>query len=108
MVLEIQIAAFVFGVFMMYYSFIRYKKREFTKKEFIFWVAVWTVFIIVTSTPDVLDPFFRKLNFSRKLDVYIVSGFIFLIGITFYTYALTRKNNKQIEEIVRKIAYNKK
>lgn len=108
MVLGIQIAAFLFGIFMMYYSFIRLKRKEFTKKEFVFWTVIWVVFIIATSVPDLLEPFFRKLNFARKLDAYIIGGFMFLIGITFYIYTLTRKNQKQIEEIVRKIALEKK
>ena len=108
MVLGIQVAALLFGLFMVYYSFLRLKRKEFTKKEFMFWMVVWVLFIIATSAPDVLEPFFRKLSFARKLDVYIISGFMFLIGIAFYTYTLTRKNQRQIDEIVRKIAFEKK
>lgn len=108
MVLEIQIVAFLFGIFMMYYSYLRLKRGEFTKREFVVWLLVWIMFIVATSIPDLLEPVFRKLNFSRKLDVYIIGGFMFLIGVSFYTYTLTRKNQKQIEEIVRKIAFEKK
>tara|TARA_Y100000310_G_C20611026_1_gene777997 strand:- start:171 stop:506 length:336 start_codon:yes stop_codon:yes gene_type:complete len=107
MVLGIQIIALLFGMFMMYYSFIRYKKREFTINEFFVWAVVWLMFMIGSLVPNALDPFFKKLNFARILDVYIVAGFLFLIGVSFYNYTLARKSQKRIERIVRRIAFDK-
>ena len=106
MVLGIQIIALLFGIFMLYYSFIRYKRREFTINEFFVWALVWFVFIIGSLVPNALDPFFKKLNFARILDVYIVAGFLFLIGVSFYNYTLARKNQKRIEKIVRRNAFD--
>ena len=108
MVLGIQIVAFLFGCFMAYYSFISFKRREFERKEFIIWIIIWILFMIGSLIPNALDPFFKKLNFARRLDVYVVAGFLFLIGITFYNYTIARRNQKKIERIVRKIAFNKK
>lgn len=107
MVLGIQIAAFLFGVFMMYYSFLRLKRREFTKKEFSFWIVIWVFFIVLTLVPGIIEPITKKAGFIRLLDVYIIAGVMFLIGIAFYNYTLTKKNQKQIENIVRKIAFEK-
>jgi hypothetical protein len=44
------------------------------------------------------------LDFSRRMDFFIVLGFMFLIGITFYTYTLVRINQNKIDNVVRKIA----
>ena len=79
MVLGIQVAGFLFGLFMIYYSFINYKRKEFTVKEFGFWLFVWILFIIVALFPYILDPIVKFGGFFRALDVLIVSGFIFLI-----------------------------
>ena len=67
MVLGIQIAGFLFGLFMIYYSFLNYKRREFTVKEFSFWLILWIGFIIVTLFPFVLDPIVKIGGFFRAL-----------------------------------------
>ena len=104
MVLGIQIAGFLFGLFMIYYSFLSYKKKEFTAKEFSFWLFVWAFFIVITIFPYVLDPLVKSLNFARTFDLLVISGFIFLIALIFYMYTITRKNQKQVEAIVRAMA----
>ena len=104
MVLGIQIAGFLFGLFFLYYTFINYKRKEFTAKEFALWVVAWIVVIVIAFFPSLLDPIVRYGGFLRALDLLIISGFLFLIATTFYTYTLTRKNQKQLEIIVREIA----
>ena|SRR3989338_7094081 len=108
MVLGIQIFGLLFGIFMIYYVFLHYKRKEFTTKEFTFWFVLWIAFILVTQFPKLLDPVLQSWGFARALDFLIVFGFIFLIGSIFYTYALVRKNQKRIEEIVRMIALQRK
>ena len=104
MVLGIQIAGFLFGMFMIYYSFLNYKRKEFSAKEFVFWIFLWAVFIILTLFPFLLDPVVKSFGFFRALDVLIISGFLFLIATNFYTYTITRKNQRQLESVVREIA----
>ena len=108
MILGIQIAGLLFGLFMIYYSFLNYKKKEFTVKEVSFWIFVWVVFIVVSIFPYILDPISRSLNFARTFDLLIITGFLFLIISTFYTYTVTRKTQKQVESIVRDMAIKKK
>ena len=105
--LWIQIVGSLFGLFMLYYSFLNYKKKEFSSKEFIFWIVLWAMFIIVALFPSILEPFTKSVGFFRPLDFLIVSGSLFLIAITFYTYTLTRKTQKQVESIVRSTAIKK-
>jgi|TARA_B100001971_G_C18030718_1_gene452402 hypothetical protein len=106
--LGIQIIGILFGFFMMYYTFLQYKRKEFTIKEYGFWMILWAVFIIVTLYPGILDPVLESLSIARTLDFFIIVGFLFLIGVIFYTYTIVRKNQKRIEEIVRNIAIKKK
>ena len=104
MVLGIQIAGFLFGLFMIYYSFLNYKRKEFTVKEFSLWLCLWLVFSIIALFPYFLDPIVKSLSFARTFDLLVISGFIFLITIIFYTYTITKKNQRQLEKIVREIA----
>lgn len=106
-ILGIQIAGFLFGLFMLYYSFLNYKKKSFTSREFSFWILLWSLFIAVVVFPVVLDPILNPLGIFRALDFLIMTGFLFLIAMIFYTYTLTRKTQKQVEAIVRSVAIKK-
>lgn len=107
-ILGIQILGILFGVFMLYYVFLHYKRKELTIKEYSFWVILWILFIILTLFPWLLKPLVKSIGFARTMDFFIVAGFMFMIGSLFYIYLLVRGNQKRLEEIVRKIAFEKK
>ncbi|MBI2139826.1 DUF2304 domain-containing protein [Candidatus Woesearchaeota archaeon] len=103
-ILGIQLLGILFGLFMLYYSFLHLKRKVITAKEFSLWLMLWLVFIVIALVPKVLDPIVKKLNLARTMDFFIILGFMFLFGASFYTYLLVRRNQKQIEEMVRKLA----
>src|SRR3989344_6497403 len=107
MVLGIQIGGFLFGLFMIYYSFLNYKRKEFTVKEVSFWILLWAIFILIALFPFLLDPIIKPLGFFRAFDFLIMAGFLFIIAAIFYTYTVTRKNQKQVESVVREMAIRK-
>ena len=108
MILGIQLFGFLFGLFMMYYVFLHHKRKELTIKEYTFWIFLWVLFIILTLFPWLLDPFVTSIGFARTMDFFIVAGFLFLIGSLFYIYLLVRSNQKKLERIVRRMAFQKK
>lgn len=107
MVLGIQIAGFLFGLFMIYYSFLNYKRKEFTIKEFGFWLSLWIVFIVIALFPNLLDPIVKSLKFARTFDLLVIGGFIYMILAIFYTYTVTRKTQRKLEIVVREFAMKK-
>ena len=107
-ILGIQILGVLFGFFMIYYTFLQYKRKEFTIKEYSFWFIFWGIFVIITLFPQILDPVLGTLSISRTLDFFIITGFLFLIFVIFYTYTLMRKNQKKLEEVVRNVALKRK
>lgn len=108
MVLAIQIAGIMIGVFMLYLTFLHAKRKEYTSKEYFVWMLIWIVFMLLSLFPNILDPIVATFHFSRPLDVLIIGGFLFLTVLSFYTYNIVRKNQNKVEEIVRKIALEKK
>ena len=104
MVLLIQVFGALFGLFMLYYSFIHFKRKEFTIQEFILWLVVWVAFITVALQPTILDGIVHTFSFARRLDVLVISAFIFLTAISFYTYSAVKKMQNKMEEIVRQVA----
>ena len=107
MVLGIQIFALAFSAFMLYLSFLYYKKEEFTMNEWLFWSAFASVFAFFSLFPTALDPLVRSLKVGRTLDLFIILGFMFMTATIFYVYRITKRSNKKIEELVRKIAMEK-
>jgi hypothetical protein len=107
-ILGIQILGILFGFFMMYYTFLQYKRKEFTIREYGFWFIFWAFFVVITLFPQFLDPLLKTLNISRALDFFIIAGFLFMIFVVFYTYTIVRKNQRKLEEVVRQMALRKK
>ncbi len=107
-ILGVQVLGVLFGLFMLYYTFLKLKRKEFRMAEFTFWLILWLVFLLLAVFPTTLDFIALKtLSFSRRMDFYIVVGFLFLIGLTFYNYSITKINQRKIESVVRKLAFKK-
>ncbi len=108
MVLGIQIFGMLFGVFILYMTFVMYKRKEFTFNEWGFWTLFGIVFALISLFPRVLDPIVAGLNLGRKMDLLVILGFMFLTGAVLYTYTVSRRNQRRIEGIVRAIAIKKR
>lgn len=109
MIRGIQLLAILFGLFMIYLTFLYRKRKDYTTKEAFVWIILWIGFMFVAISPNSLDFLVKRaLGLQRPLDFFIIAGFMFMVFISFYTYSIVRKNQKKIEEIVRKIAFGKK
>lgn len=108
MTLQLQLVGLLFAVFMMYFTFLHYKRDEFKKYAFFMWMAVWVVFAVLVMVPSILNPLIGALSFNRAMDFFTVVGFIFLVTAVFFNFTVVKKNEKKIEELVRKIALDKK
>jgi len=105
MILGIQILGILFAIFMLYITFLHKKKKELTSKEYLFWAVAWIVFLLLTLFPTSLDfLIIGVLDLSRRLDFFIIIGFMFLIGMIFHIYLTTKKTQNKVEKIVRQLA----
>ncbi|MBU0457447.1 MAG: DUF2304 domain-containing protein [Nanoarchaeota archaeon] len=107
-ILGIQIVGILFALFMFYLTFLHRRRKEFTIKEYIFWAGVWVIFLLLVLFPTTLDSLVKNvLSLSRRMDFFIIMGFMFLIGVVFHIYTIVRKTQNKIEKIVRQIAVEK-
>lgn len=107
MMLGIQLIGLIFGLFMLYITFLHFKRNEFTTNEAGLWIILWAAFLIVTLIPQITDPIIKSLSIARTMDLFIILGFMFLITANFYTYGIVRKTQKKMESLVREIAIKK-
>jgi hypothetical protein len=107
--LGIQIIGVLFALLMLYLTFLHLRRKEFTVKETIFWFGAWIVFLFLAIFPMGFDFIIKNwLSFERRLDFFIVIGFMFLIGMIFHMYTIMRKLQNKVEKIVSRMAMNTK
>ena len=99
--LWIQLLGILFSIAMIYLTFLKYKRKEINKLEFLMWAGGWILLMALAIVPSVLDPIIGKLNFYRRLDFFVVLGFFTLLWIGFYNYSLVKKMEKKVELFVR-------
>lgn len=104
-IIGIQVAGVCFGVFMLYLSFLKYKQNSLTATSFYLFCTAWAGVIFMSFFPKILDPLLENLKFGRRLDFFIICGFMFLITLVFYSHLTIISLNKKMESVVREIAF---
>ncbi len=102
----IQFIGVIFGSAMLYFTFVKYKRKELTSLELGMWFSTWLILIAVAIIPNILDPIIEPLNFYRRLDFFVVLGFFVILGLSFYNYSTVKKLEKKLEHYVRQDALN--
>ena len=100
----IQLLGIIFGAGMMYFTFVKYKRKELNKTECMVWFVGWILLIALATKPSALDFFIGRLKFHRRLDFFVVLGFFALLGLGFFNYSIVKKMERKFEKYVRKDA----
>tara|TARA_Y100000310_G_scaffold345862_1_gene471700 strand:- start:11669 stop:12013 length:345 start_codon:yes stop_codon:yes gene_type:complete len=102
----IQFIGIIFGASMLYFTFVKFKRKEISYSELIVWFFGWVLLMIVAIIPGILDFIIAPLNFYRRLDFFVVFGFFVLLGLSFYNYTSMKKMERKLELFVRRSALN--
>ena len=104
MIIGIQIIAILFAFSMIYFAVLARKRDELGRGEIISWVILWTVAIIIVIFPELLRPFAKTILVTRVFDLMTIGGFILVITMVGSAYLRTKRNEKKLEELVRRDA----
>ena len=104
MILGVQIIGILFGLFMAYFIFLHYKRKEFGRSQFVIWQIIWIGFILAVIFPNLLGTLISELGIVRAMDFFMIAGFMFLMLLTVNNYFIVNKINKKLEENTRKEA----
>jgi len=102
--LGIQFLGAAFGIFMAYFSFVSFKRREFSFLVLVFWELLWLALIFISIFPHSTNFFLERLGLIRAMDLFMVLGFILAFGLLFYNCVVIAKLKKKMEKVVRKEA----
>lgn len=97
----IQIVAIIFALWMIYFSFLHFRRKEFFLKEFFLWMILWIGLIVVVIFPESVKFILTTFSITRTFDLVVIVAIIVLMGITFRNYVIIRRLEKRIENFVR-------
>lgn len=102
--LGIQIIAVFFAIFMIYVSFLHYKKDEISSFYFLIWFLLWLGFCFFAIFPFILNPVIRYLKIFRVMDLIMIIAFMVLTFSIFECNVRAQKIERRLEKIVRRLA----
>lgn len=103
----IQILAIIFALWMIYFTNLHFRRKEFTRTEFLFWMVLWVGLMLVVLFPGTVGFVLKAFSISRTFDLVVIVGIIVLFGVTFRNYVLLRRLEKRLEMFVRTEALDK-
>lgn len=97
---SIQMIGILFAAFMLYFTFLHFKRNEFSRAESVVWLGLWLALIVLLLIPGFINDLIGRLGIARAFDLFTVLGFIFLIGLTFHLYTTVRKLEKRMKDVI--------
>ncbi len=104
----IQVVIVVFALWALSRAFLRYKDKSLSVWELVFWAVIWLLVIWVGFSPDTPSAVAKLLGIGRPVDVIIYISLLLLFYLIFRIYVKLDQQERQMTEVVRKVALNKK
>ena len=86
-----------------YYSRMLYKRGKFTRRDFWIWGGFSFVLVFASLIPTFFG-FILSLFTRRALDALLILGLLVSFGLIFQVYVRIQQTNKEVTELVRKVA----
>ena len=102
--ITIQLIGVIIGFTAIYLTYLYYKRRNFSKKELIFWFIIWFAFVLVAIFPRSLTPLIGYLGLSRSMDLIMIIAFVVIFALAFHNYVINRRMKDQLEKLVRDLS----
>lgn len=98
----IQIIALLFAGWMMYFTYLHYRRKEFALAEAILWFSLWVGLVVVVLFPKSVQFILNTFSIVRTFDLVVIVAIIVLFGVTFRNYVLLKRCKGKLEDFTRK------
>jgi hypothetical protein len=99
----LQLVAIIFALWMLYFSYLHYRRHEFNRLEFILWEILWIGLVVVVILPHSVQFILNAFSITRTFDFVVIVAIVILFGVTFRNYVLQKRLNRKLEELVRQL-----
>jgi len=100
----IQLLAILFALWMTYFTFLHFRRKEFSLAEFIVWQVLWLGLVVVVLFPKSVGFLLATFRINRTFDLVVIVGIMTLIASTFRNSVVIKRTSKKLEDIVRQQA----
>lgn len=100
----LQVVVILFVLIQCYFTYLHFKRREFTLRECVGWLLIWLAFGAVALWPEFFQVVSTQFGAIRSLDFFTIVGFVIVLTISFYTYVQVDRLRKRFERIVRELS----
>jgi len=97
----IQILAIIFAIWMVYFSYLHFRRGEFKKVEFLLWQILWIGLVVVVLFPGSVEFILETFSITRTFDLVVIVGIVVLFGVTFRNYVIVKRIEKKTENFIR-------
>jgi len=98
----IQILAIIFALWMIYFSYLHFRRGEFKKIEFVLWQVLWVGLVVVVIFPASVKFVLDTFSINRTFDLVVIVGMVVLFGVTFRNYVIVKRMEKKVEDFTRR------
>lgn len=100
----IQIIVTLFIGFAVSRVMLRFRSKEFSLGEFLFWMVIWAGIETVLWIPKLLDEIAQTIGIGRGIDAVVYGTIVFLFYMMYRLYAKTKTLELEVAEIVGRMA----
>ena len=94
----------LFILFVLWRTFLRFRKEDITGREFFIWLIFWLLVAAATLVPQKTDIIAQWLGVERGADLLVYLSIIVLFFVVFRIVVKLEKIDRDITKVVRKTA----
>ena len=102
--MSFHILVYIFLLFAWSRAGLRYKDRQISVWEFIFWSLLWVSIAVVSALPGLTDVLAAHLGIARGSDVVVYLSIMLMFYLLFRLYVKIGTTERRFSELVRSIA----
>lgn len=99
-IIAVQLVAIVFSIFMIYFTYLAYRRQHFEIYSLVIWLTIFGGLIVFTVFPGFFIPVIAFLEIARLFDFFLIVGIFFLIVISYVNFMNLQKLKKKLEKVV--------
>ena len=103
----IQILLFLFILFALSRSVLRFREGKIRRLEFVFWVLLWVTSGIAILAPETVGYFSLFFGIGRPVDLIMYVAIVVVFYLNFRLYIAHDATQQEISKLVREIAIEK-
>lgn len=97
----LSLLSIIFSLVMIYITQINYKNKILGKLNYLVWIGIWVMIILVSIRPEIVDVYFEE---NYKIDIFYILSVISILFLLILNYFLFLKLNileKKINVLIR-------